>query len=79
VHTVDEVCETEIDEMFVNVKSVPLVVDTEEQSIWPDVAVNVNVNDEVDEFEADAASTTVGAADEIVTDTEAGEPAEMSV
>jgi hypothetical protein len=41
VQTVGEVCETEIDEMFVNVKSVPLVVDTEEQSIWPDVAVNV--------------------------------------
>ena len=79
MHTVDEVCETEIDEMFVKLKSTPLEEDTVEQSICPEVAVNVNVNDEVDEFEADAASTTVGAADEIVTDTEAGEPAEMSV
>ena len=33
VHTVDDVCDTEIDEMFVKSKSTPSVVDTVAQSI----------------------------------------------
>ena len=62
VHTVNDVCVTEIEEMLVKSKSLPSVVETVPQSICPDVAVSVNVNDVDDDVADDRAKTTVGAA-----------------
>ena len=67
VHTVDEVCTIEsIDEMFVNEKSVPDVVDNVEH-VTSSFPVTVKLIDTDDDVAADAANVTVGAVVSIVT------------